>query len=67
MKGGKIMTNQRVTDSFVAISDFHAMEWPLEKVKDYYLNEYEKIFILGDATDRGENGEGKMVLNYYNK
>ena len=53
------MTNQRVSDSFVAISDFHAMEWPLEKVKDYYLNEYEKIFILGDATDRGENGEGK--------
>ena len=48
------MINQIVPDSFVAISDFHAMEWPLEKVKDYYLNEYEKIFILGDATERGE-------------
>lgn len=48
------MINQIVPDSFVAISDFHAMEWPLEKVKDYYLNEYEKIFILGAATERGE-------------
>ena len=53
------MTNQRVSDSFVAISDFHAMEWPLEKVKDYYLNEYEKIFILGDKMETE-----KMELKY---
>ena len=45
-------------NSFVAVSDFHAIEWPLQKVKDHYLKEYDKIFILGDVTDRGENGYG---------
>ena len=45
-------------NSFVAVSDFHATEWPLQKVKDHYLKEYDKIFILGDVTDRGENGYG---------
>ena len=44
--------------SFVAISDFHSYRWPLEKVKDHYLNEYETIYILGDATDRGEYSDG---------
>lgn len=48
------MINQIVPDSFVAISDFHAIEWLLEKGKNHYLNEYDKIFILGDATERGE-------------
>ena len=50
--------NNIVKDSFVVLSDFHAIKWPLEKVKDYYLNEYDKIFILGDATDRGEDWQG---------
>lgn len=45
-------------NSFVAVSDFHAIEWPLQKVKNHYLKEYDKIFILGDVTDRGENGQG---------
>lgn len=50
--------------SFVAISDFHSYRWPLEKVKDHYLNEYETIYILGDATDRGEysGGSGGISL-----
>lgn len=45
-------------DSFVVISDFHSCENPLNKVKEYYINEYDKIFILGDATDRGNYGDG---------
>ena len=51
-------------DSFVVISDFHSYEWPLKKITDYYLNEYDKIYILGDATDRGPygNGEGGIDL-----
>ena len=44
--------------SFVAISDFHDHRYPLEKVKQYYINEYDKVYILGDATDRGEDGIG---------
>ena len=49
---------------FVAISDFHGIDYPLEKIKNYYLNEYEKIYILGDATDRGKdkNGTGGIAL-----
>lgn len=53
------MNSNIVSNSFVAISDFHGTEYPLEKVTKYYINEYDKIFILGDATDRGENGYGK--------
>ena len=30
----------------------------LDKIKKYYLNEYDKIFILGDATDRGPKKDG---------
>ena len=46
--------NKIVKDSFVVVSDFHANRWPLdEKIEKYYLNEYDQIFILGDATDRG--------------
>ena len=44
--------------SFVAISDFHSYRWPLDKVKNNYLNEFETIYILGDATDRGEYSDG---------
>lgn len=58
-----IMKNNIVKDSFVAISDFHGYEYPLEKVKDYYLNEYDKIFILGDATDRGPDGQGAQGID----
>ncbi len=53
--------------SFVAISDFHGYDYPLDKVKNYYLNEYDVIFILGDATDRGKDGMGtgsiKLLLD----
>lgn len=28
--------------SFVAVSDFHSTEYPLEKVKNYYINETAK-------------------------
>lgn len=44
--------------AFVAISDFHSYKYPLSKINDYYLDEYEVIYILGDATDRGEDNKG---------
>lgn len=44
--------------SFVAISDFHGYEYPLDKVTDYYIDEYDCVYILGDACDRGPNGRG---------
>lgn len=51
--------NKIVKDSFVVVSDFHANRWPLdEKIEKYYLNEYDQIFILGDATDRGIGWRG---------
>ena len=34
-------------------SDFHDIEWPVKKIQDYYVSEYDKIYILGDAIDRG--------------
>ena len=40
-------------DSFVVVSDFHSIRWPLEVVVNNYFNKYDKIYILGDATDRG--------------
>ena len=52
------MTNVDSKRDFVAISDFHSYTYPLEKIKKYYLNEFNKIYILGDATDRGEYGDG---------
>ena len=50
--------------SFVVVSDFHSISWPLEVVVNKYFNEYDKIYILGDATDRGsdENGGGGIDL-----
>ena len=57
------MNKKIIPNSFVAVSDFHSMEYPLEKIKKYYLNEYDKIFILGDATDRGEYKDGTNGLN----
>ncbi len=61
------MNNNIVKDSFVAVSDFHGYEWPLEKVINNYLNEYDKIFILGDITDRGENYDGKDSIKLLQK
>lgn len=52
------MKNNIIKDSFVVVSDFHSCRWPLKKVTDYYINEYDKIYILGDATDRGEKCDG---------
>ena len=50
--------------SFVVVSDFHSIRWPLEVVVNKYFNEYDKIYILGDVTDRGsdENGGGGIDL-----
>lgn len=51
-------TDKRVRGSFIAISDFHSYSYPLEKIKDYYLKEYDYVFILGDACDRGPDRKG---------
>ena len=51
--------NNSAFGSFVVVSDFHAVKWPLQKVKEHYIKEYDKVYILGDVTDRGENGRGK--------
>lgn len=50
-------------DSFVAVSDFHACKYPLDKVENHYMNEYGKVFILGDATDRGNDGVGSNGIS----
>ena len=57
------MNKNIVPNSFIAISDFHGYDYPIEKIKNYYLNEYDKIFILGDATDRGLDLQGKNGLS----
>ena len=44
--------------SFVAVSDFHGYRYPLEKIKQDYLKKYDVIYVLGDATDRGEKLDG---------
>lgn len=51
-------------NSFVAISDFHGYDYPIEKIVEHYLDEYEYIYILGDVTDRGpdNNGSGSLDL-----
>ncbi len=50
--------------SFVVTSDFHGYNYPLDIIKSHYLNEYDVIYILGDATDRGidKNGTGSIKL-----
>ena len=45
--------------TFIVMSDFHGTFWPIDKIRDYYVNEYDKIYILGDSTDRGIDGCGK--------
>ena len=47
--------------SFVAISDFHSNRWPLDEKIPFYLNEYDFIYILGDATDRGNDKYGNVL------
>lgn len=49
---------QESNRSFVAISDFHGYFYPLDKIVNNYINEYDCIYILGDACDRGEDGIG---------
>lgn len=46
--------------SFVTVSDFHSNAWPLEKIQ-FYLNEYDVTYILGDATDRGNDKFGNVL------
>lgn len=49
-------------DSFVVVSDLHSTPWTLKKIKEEFLEKYDKIFILGDVTDRGENSNGKKGI-----
>ena len=56
-----------VPNSFVVLSDFHATDWPVDKIDKYYLNEYDKIYILGDAIDRGPGNQGENSFNILNK
>lgn len=55
---GQVGTKSYTGESFVVMSDFHGFRYPIEQIKNYYLYEYDKIYILGDATDRGYDGEG---------
>lgn len=50
-------------NSFIVISDFHSIKWPYEKIINEYINQYDKIYILGDATDRGKDGIGTNGLD----
>ena len=50
-------------DSFIVVSDFHSIDWPLDIIEKNYLNRFDKIYILGDATDRGEKNDGTNGLN----
>jgi UDP-2,3-diacylglucosamine pyrophosphatase LpxH len=43
---------------FVVISDFHSIYEVFFKLKYNYISEYDNIYILGDATDRGYDGNG---------
>lgn len=61
------MNKNIVPGSFVAISDFHAIDWPLDKITNYYLNEYDTIYILGDATDRGKDEKGTGGIDLLRK
>lgn len=57
-----------VQDSFVVISDIHSNDQAVDKIERFYLNEYDKIFVLGDITGRGRGMSGWQsfyVLNYF--
>ena len=49
--------------SAVFVSDFHSMEYGLNKVMNFYMNEYDHVYILGDVTDRGVNNDGTGGLS----
>jgi len=55
--------NDQIKDSFVVVSDFHGADWVMDKIRSHYINEYEKIFNLGDIIDRGEQ-PFKLLLDY---
>ena len=50
-------------NNFIVLSDFHSYQYPIDKIIEYYLDEYEYIYILGDATDRGPNLDGEGGLD----
>lgn len=50
-------------DSFIVVSDFHSFSYPIDIIKNNYLNKYDKIYILGDATDRGIDNKGTNGIN----
>lgn len=59
----KVKGNEQINGkSFIAISDFHGYDYPIDKIINYYLNEYDCIYILGDAIDRGPKGDGTGSL-----
>lgn len=62
--GSKPISSKTDDGTFVVVSDFHNVEWPVKKIQDYYVKEYDKIYILGDATDRGidRSGTGSIAL-----
>lgn len=55
------MNNKIKNGSFVAISDFHSNRWPLDEKIPKYLRQYDIIYILGDATDRGKDDYGNQL------
>lgn len=62
-KQNTISSNEQVNGkSFIAISDFHGYDYPIDKIVNHYLNEYDCIYIMGDAIDRGPLGDGTGSL-----
>lgn len=54
---------EKVKNNFIVLSDFHSYDYPVDKIIEYYLDEYEYIYILGDATDRGPKKDGSFGLD----
>lgn len=55
-----IEKNKSDDGTFVVLSDFHSNRWPLDEKIPLYLKEYDKVYILGDATDRGPSGSSQQ-------
>lgn len=51
------------SESFIVISDFHSYSWPVDIIEEKFINTYDKIYILGDATDRGVDNKGTNGIN----
>lgn len=47
-----------INEDFIVISDFHGIYEVFSKLKYNYISKYDNIYILGDATDRGYDGNG---------